>query len=71
MSEFLDSSSNIAAFRTALLAWYGANKRSLAWRDSDDPYHVWISEIMLQQTRVDQMDNYFTRFIERFLRWWI
>ena len=66
MSEFLDSPSNIAAFRTALLAWYGANKRSLAWRDSDDPYHVWISEIMLQQTRVDQMDNYFTRFIERF-----
>ena len=66
MSELLDSPSNIAAFRTALLAWYGANKRSLAWRDSDDPYHVWISEIMLQQTRVDQMDNYFTRFIERF-----
>jgi len=66
MSELLDSPSNIAAFRAALLAWYGANKRSLAWRDSDDPYHVWISEIMLQQTRVDQMDNYFTRFIERF-----
>ena len=38
---------------TALLEWYDANKRSLPWREDPSPYHVWISEIMLQQTRVE------------------
>ena len=66
MIDLLNTPSHVAAFRTALLAWYRVNKRSFEWRDSDNPYHVWISEIMLQQTRVDQMDAYFTRFISRF-----
>ncbi len=66
MIDLLNTPSDVDAFRTALLAWYRVNKRSLEWRDSDNPYHVWISEIMLQQTRVDQMDAYFTRFIARF-----
>lgn len=38
---------------TLLLAWYQKNKRELPWRKDQDPYHVWISEIMLQQTRIE------------------
>lgn len=50
----------------ALLAWYGANKRDLPWRRTDDPYCIWISEIMLQQTRVEAVKRYYTRFLEAF-----
>ncbi len=53
-------------FRRALLDWYDENKRDLPWRDVSDPYLTWISEIMLQQTRVDQAAPYYRRFIERF-----
>lgn len=49
-----------------LLEWYGKNKRKLPWRTTKDPYTIWISEIMLQQTRVDQGMDYFLRFIKRF-----
>jgi A/G-specific adenine glycosylase len=56
----------IADFRTGLLNWYRDHKRQTLWRDSSDPYHIWISEIMLQQTRVDQMGAYFERFIAAF-----
>lgn len=49
-----------------LLSWYDEKKRSLPWRGSVDPYHIWISEIILQQTRVDQGTGYFLKFIERF-----
>lgn len=47
-----------------LLIWYEKNKRSLPWRDESTPYHVWISEIMLQQTRVEAVKGYYARFIE-------
>ena len=53
-------------FRSKLLSWYDANKRSMPWRDCGNPYYIWLSEIMLQQTRVDQVTPYFNRFIERF-----
>lgn len=53
-------------FSDDLLAWYDHHKRDLPWRDCGDPYKVWISEIMLQQTRVDQATPYYHRFIERF-----
>ncbi len=53
-------------FRQELLAWYDGNKRTLPWRECGDPYKIWISEIMLQQTRVDQAKPYYHRFIERF-----
>ncbi len=56
----------IGAFRGKLLAWYGANKREMPWRGSPDPYAVWISEIMLQQTRVDQVRPFYDRFMNRF-----
>lgn len=47
----------------ALLAWYRANKRILPWRDKNNAYYTWVSEIMLQQTRVEAVKPYFTRFI--------
>ncbi len=49
-----------------LLTWYHQNKRTLPWRDHPDPYAVWVSEIMLQQTRVDTVIGYFQRWMEKF-----
>ena len=56
----------IASFREKLLAWYDANKRDLPWRRTQDPYKIWISEIMLQQTRVDPVIPYYERFLDWF-----
>ena len=47
-----------------LLQWYGTHKRALPWRETTEPYRVWVSEIMLQQTRVEAVKPYFTRFME-------
>jgi A/G-specific adenine glycosylase len=52
--------------RTSLLDWFWRVKRDLPWRRTRDPYRIWISEIMLQQTRVDQAMPYYERFIARF-----
>ena len=49
-----------------LLDWYDANRRVLPFRGTRDPYAVWISEIMLQQTRTDTVSGYYTRFLNRF-----
>lgn len=49
-----------------LLGWYEANKRDLPWRSSQNPYLVWLSEILLQQTRVDQGLPYFERFVKKY-----
>ncbi|PID95076.1 MAG: A/G-specific adenine glycosylase [Bacteroidetes bacterium] len=49
-----------------LITWYEKEKRSLPWREKTDPYAIWISEIMLQQTRVDQVIGYYLRFMEHF-----
>ena len=51
---------------SALLAWYGRSRRDLPWRGTNDPYRVWVSEIILQQTRVVQGTAYYHRFLERF-----
>ena len=56
----------IASFREKLLAWYDANKRDLPWRRTQDPYKIWISEIMLQQTRVDTVIPYYELFLDWF-----
>lgn len=53
-------------FSKALLQWYLQNKRDLPWRNTTNPYHIWLSEIMLQQTRVAQGLPYFLRFIDAF-----
>jgi len=46
-----------------LLPWYAENRRQLPWREDREPYHIWISEIMLQQTRVEAVKGYYTRFL--------
>lgn len=56
----------IKAFRQTLLDWYDANARELPWRRDHDPYHVWISEIMLQQTQVNTVIPYYERFMSQF-----
>jgi A/G-specific adenine glycosylase len=55
-----------AAFRRALLAWYDANRRDLPWRHTSDAYSIWVSEIMLQQTRVAAVLEYYRRFLTKF-----
>lgn len=47
-----------------LVSWYKENKRPLPWRKDREPYHVWISEIMLQQTRIEAVKKYYVRFLE-------
>ena len=65
-SELLADAARIRRLRARLLSWYDLHKRQLPWRDVADPYQVWISEIMLQQTRVEQMRGYFERFVAAF-----
>lgn len=50
-------------FQNKLLKWYGENKRRLPWRETSDPYHIWLSEIMLQQTQVATVIDYYLEFI--------
>ncbi|TWT16335.1 A/G-specific adenine glycosylase [Streptococcus sp. sy010] len=56
----------IVSFRKTLLAWYDKEKRDLPWRRSKNPYHIWISEIMLQQTQVITVIPYYQRFLKWF-----
>lgn len=72
-AEFSDSADagahsqqELAEFRNALLSWYAQHQRDLPWRKSCDPYRVWLSEIMLQQTTVAAVIPYFERFLARF-----
>lgn len=57
---------NIEEFRKDLISWYLLEKRDLPWRLNQDPYKIWVSEIMLQQTRVDTVIPYFLAFTEKF-----
>ncbi|MBR0457725.1 MAG: A/G-specific adenine glycosylase [Victivallales bacterium] len=54
------------AATSALLKWYGVAARPLPWRENPTPYRVWLSEIMLQQTRIEAVKGYFARFLEAF-----
>lgn len=56
----------IASFRRTLLAWYDNEKRDLPWRRTKNPYHIWVSEIMLQQTQVVTVIPYYERFLDWF-----
>lgn len=58
--------SKIQDFQETLLAWYDKEKRDLPWRNTKDPYKIWVSEIMLQQTRVDTVIPYYYNFLEKF-----
>ncbi len=55
-----------AAFTRPLLNWYQANQRSLPWRGSTDPYLIWVSEVMLQQTQGETVKPYYARWLEQF-----
>lgn len=61
-----DRKERLKAMEKALLSWYKEHARSLPWRDDPKPYRVWISEIMLQQTRVEAVKPYFARFMKAF-----
>ncbi|MEL6607221.1 MAG: A/G-specific adenine glycosylase, partial [Bacteroidota bacterium] len=53
-------------FATRLVDWYQAHRRDLPWRKTNNPYHIWLSEVILQQTRVVQGLPYYQRFIEQY-----
>jgi A/G-specific adenine glycosylase len=55
-----------AGFTEALLAWYDQNARALPWREDRDPYRVWLSEVMLQQTRVAAVIEHYVKFLKKF-----
>ena len=60
----MENNALFARLPEALLPWYEANRRDLPWRKDKDPYHIWVSEIMLQQTRVEAVKGYYARFLE-------
>lgn len=60
----MDNKLLFARLPEALLPWYDAGHRELPWRGDKDPYHVWVSEIMLQQTRVEAVKGYYARFLQ-------
>ena len=57
---------DIRLIRKQLMKWYQANQRDLPWRRSNVPYHVWVSEVMLQQTQVKTVLDYYRRFLTKF-----
>ena len=57
---------DIQSLRKLLTAWYLANRRDLPWRQTTNPYHIWVSEVMLQQTQVNTVLPYYRRFLKRF-----
>ena len=55
---------SLAVLPALLLPWYRENRRTLPWRADREPYHIWLSEIMLQQTRVEAVKGYYSRFLD-------
>ncbi len=66
MTDCIFPAREINQFRADLLRWFAAHQRALPWRETRDPYRIWVSEIMLQQTRVAAVIPYYQRFLERF-----
>src|SRR6266699_2151225 len=66
MNQEITTSLREQRFRSQLMAWYDAYARALPWRESGDPYRVWLSEIMLQQTRVAAVIAHYHEFLRRF-----
>ena len=60
----MNNADNLASLPGLLLPWYQKNRRDLPWRKDKEPYHIWLSEIMLQQTRVEAVKGYYARFLE-------
>lgn len=61
----MDHKNEYAQLPEAILSWYDSNRRELPWRNDREPYHIWVSEIMLQQTRVEAVKGYYSRFLEK------
>ncbi len=59
----MPSSEKYKDFHQALLSWYDIHRRILPWREDPKPYHIWLSEVMLQQTRVEAVKSYYNRFL--------
>src|SRR5262245_53143765 len=57
---------NAVDLRRALLAWFRKSRRELPWRQTSDPYRIWLSEVMLQQTRLEAVIPYYERFLAAF-----
>ncbi len=57
---------SLQKFEKTLKDWYGLHRRDLPWRRTKDPYAIWVSEIMLQQTQVERVKEYYARFMKRF-----
>ncbi|MCS4487279.1 A/G-specific adenine glycosylase [Staphylococcus americanisciuri] len=53
-------------FKTSLVSWFETNQRQMPWRETTNPYYIWVSEVMLQQTQVDTVRSYYQRFIQQF-----
>ncbi len=66
MKDIQYTSSEKRSVRKLLLSWFADNQRDLPWRDEYEPYQVWISEIMGQQTQMDRVVRYFNRWMELF-----
>jgi len=64
--SLINSTDGLRQFRSRLLAWFDLHARDLPWRRTSDPYAIWISEIMLQQTRVNAVLDHYARFMVRF-----
>lgn len=62
----MENTEQLRIYSEPLLAWYKKHNRDLPWRRSRDPYHIWTSEVMLQQTRVDTVIPYYHRFLDKF-----
>ncbi len=60
------TSKDTLQFRRNLLAWFKKHRRQLPWRETKNPYHIWVSEVMLQQTQAKKVVEYYQRFINRF-----
>src|SRR5207302_1523473 len=65
-TEQRTSEINVSAFRKRLMAWYRGHARALPWRGTKDPYAIWVSEIMLQQTRVAAVIEHYNQFLRKF-----
>ena len=66
MARPITAPKSLPPLRASLLAWYDRHRRALPWRATRDPYRIWVSEIMLQQTRVNAVLEHYRRFLQRF-----
>ncbi|TCO10478.1 A/G-specific DNA-adenine glycosylase [Natronoflexus pectinivorans] len=62
----MDKILKMTDFERSLIKWYRINKRDLPWRKTSNPYHIWVSEIILQQTQISQGTNYYLNFLRKF-----